>query len=86
MLGGRREIGEDQRSFRQASGLDVCAPLPVRTSSGWAPTAAAACRSRRESPTAGTPDRSTLKQSAMRTYMPGLGLRQEQCASTECGQ
>src|SRR5258708_5595676 len=43
----------------------VLAPLPVSTSIGCAPAAAAACRSRSESPTLGTPATSTLNRWAM---------------------
>ena len=54
--------------------LRVASPLPVSTSIGAAPTAAAACRSRSESPTLGTPFRSTLKRRAISSSSPGLGL------------
>src|SRR5471030_1943906 len=66
---------------------DFCvgSPLPVSTRIGLAPAALAACRSRRESPIAGTPTSATLKRSAISSSMPGCGLRQAQPASCACG-
>src|SRR6266852_6296615 len=51
----------------------VFAPLPESTRIGWAPTAVAAWRSRRLSPTQGARSSATLRRSAMAKNIPGLG-------------
>src|SRR5687768_8018711 len=64
----------------------VRAPLPVSTRIGCAPTASAACRSFRLSPTTGTPFSSVWKRDAISSNMPVRGFRQPQDSAAVCGQ
>src|SRR5688500_11634884 len=72
-------------SGRPPSAL-VFFPLPVSTSTGSAPTAAAHCKSRKASPTAGTPFKSRPKRSEISLNMPVAGLRQPQLSVLAWGQ
>ena len=64
----------------------VFRPLPVSTSTGRAPAAAAAYTYLRASPTMYTSFSDTLKRRATSRSMPGWGLRHSQPASAACGQ
>src|SRR5919204_5051341 len=64
----------------------VFCPLPVRTSTGRAPAAAAACTSRSPSPTMYVSFSAMLKRRATSSSMPGWGLRHWQAASAAGGQ
>jgi hypothetical protein len=79
MLGGRREIGKTSVPSGRPPASTVCAP-----SAGQHQERLCADRRGREQVAQGVADRrdaarSTLKQPAMRSNMPGLGLRQMQC-------